>query len=155
MATERMQKCEKAGEKVGGKPIQNPGKSTEKGILTCPYRKSCGGCAYIGEPYERQLQEKQRKVEKLLKSFGRVEPIRGMGYPTIIVTKCRPCSDRRKRDIVCGTYRKGTHSIVDIEDCLIQDRTATAIIRDIRDMLPSFRIRPYNEDTVTVCCAMC
>ena len=70
MATERMQKCEKAGKKVGGKPIQNPSKSTEKAIPICPYRKSCGGCAYIGESYERQLQEKQRKVEKLLKNFG-------------------------------------------------------------------------------------
>ena len=51
------------------------------------------------------------------------------------------------RDSVCGTYRKGTHSIVDIEDCLIQDRTATAIIRDIRSLLKSFKIMIYNEDS--------
>ena len=148
MATEQMQKCEKAGKKVGGKPIQNPSKSTEKAIPICPYRKSCGGCAYVGESYERQLQEKQRKVEKLLKPFGRVELICGMGYPYYYRNKVQAVFGQKKNgDIVCGTYRKGTHSIVDIEDCLIQDRTATAIIRDIRDMLPSFRIRPYNEDT--------
>ena len=70
MATERMQKCEKAGEKVGGKPIQNPDKSTEKGILTCPYRKSCGGCAYIGEPYAAAASgeaEKSRKIAEVLR----------------------------------------------------------------------------------------
>ena len=55
----------------------------------------------------------------------------------------------RKKDgtIISGIYEKGTHKVVPVDECLLEDQRADAIIRDIRDMLPSFRIRPYNEDT--------
>ena len=47
----------------------------------CLYAKKCGGCDYQGISYEKQLQEKQKVVEKLLKPFGKVEPIVGMEQP--------------------------------------------------------------------------
>lgn len=35
---------------------------------------------------------------------------------------------------------------MDIESCLLEDKQSTAIIRDIRGLLRSFKIKPYNED---------
>ena len=49
--------------------------------------------------------------------------------------------------IVAGAYRKNTHDVVDIESCMIEEQESDEIIRDIKDMLRSFRIKTYDEDT--------
>ena len=53
----------------------------EEGHLPCPLYRKCGGCQLQNMSYPRQLQWKQRKVEKLLGKFGRVQPIIGMETP--------------------------------------------------------------------------
>ena len=37
--------------------------------------------------------------------------------------------------------------MVPVESCLIEDETADAVIQTIRGLLPSFRIKTYDEDT--------
>ena len=49
--------------------------------------------------------------------------------------------------MISGIYQQGTHFIVPVDECLIEDKRADAIIRDIRDLLKSFKIKTYNEDT--------
>ncbi len=114
----------------------------------CPYRKKCGGCSYMDLSYEEQLESKQKNVEKLLRSFGKVEPIVGMGYPYHYRNKVHAVYGQKKGgEIVCGTYEKNSHHIVDIEECMIEDKISTSIIRDIKGLMKSFKIKPYNEDT--------
>ena len=48
---------------------------------------------------------------------------------------------------MAGAYRKNTHDVVDIESCMIEEQESDEIIRDIKDMLRSFRIKTYDEDT--------
>lgn len=121
--------------------------SKEKGGM-CPYAKNCGGCDYQGISYEKQLQEKQKLVEKLLKPFGKVEPIVGMDEPLHYRHKVHAVFDCTKRgQVVAGVYKKNTHEVVDIEGCQIEDEEADAIILEIKALLKSFRIKAYNEDT--------
>ena len=56
---------------------------------------------------------------------------------------------RQRKDgtVISGIYQQGTHFIVPVDECLIEDKRADAIIRDIRDLLKSFKIKTYNEDT--------
>ncbi len=49
--------------------------------------------------------------------------------------------------IISGVYEEKTHRVVPVDDCLIEDEKADAIIRDIRGMLRSFKIKTYDEDT--------
>ena len=49
--------------------------------------------------------------------------------------------------MISGIYQEGTHFIVPVDECLIEDQRADAIIRDIRGLLKSFKIKTYNEDT--------
>ena len=115
---------------------------------TCKYKKKCGGCKYIDLTNEQQLAEKQKFVNKLLKSYGKVEDIVGMGYPYNYRNKVHAVFGSAKGGkIVCGTYEEKTHRIVDIAECQIEDKVATSIIRDIKELMPSFKIKPYNEDT--------
>lgn len=114
----------------------------------CPYHKKCGGCEYSGIPYEEQLQKKEKRVAKLLREFGKVEPIVGMSYPYYYRNKVHAVYAQKKNgEVICGTYEKDSHRVVDIESCLLENKGSTAIIRDIRGLLRSFKIKPYNEDT--------
>ena len=42
-------------------------RSGEKAV--CPQAKKCGGCQYIGVPYEEQLRKKQKRIEELMKGI--------------------------------------------------------------------------------------
>lgn len=115
---------------------------------SCPVYKKCGGCQLQNLTYEEQLRYKQNKVIKLLKSFGRVEQIIGMDNPYHYRNKVQAAffTDRNGK-IKSGVYQSGTHRIVNVDDCQIEDKLADEIIVAIRKMLPSFRLTIYNEDT--------
>lgn len=49
--------------------------------------------------------------------------------------------------IISGVYKAGTHEVINIDACQIEDELSSAIIRDIRGLLHSFKIRTYDEDT--------
>ncbi len=114
----------------------------------CPYAKKCGGCQYQGIPYPAQLKKKQNKVQGLLKKFGTVKPVIGMKNPYFYRNKVHAVFDRdRKGNIISGIYEAGSHRVVPIEQCLIEDEKSQEIIRTIRGMLKSFKIKTYDEDT--------
>uniref|UniRef100_UPI003FEEB48B 23S rRNA (uracil(1939)-C(5))-methyltransferase RlmD n=1 Tax=Roseburia sp. TaxID=2049040 RepID=UPI003FEEB48B len=122
-----------------------PEKKTDNG---CQYAKKCGGCDYQGMPYEKQLKEKQRYVEKNVAQFCKVRPIVGMEDPYHYRNKVHAVFDIAKGGkIISGVYKAGTHDVVNIDSCQIEDGLSDAIIRDIRGLLRSFRIKTYDEDT--------
>lgn len=120
-------------------------KKTEK---LCPYSDKCGGCELINTEYSKQLKKKQKTVEKLMEKYGPVKTILGMKSPFHYRNKVHAVFHRtRKGEIISGTYEAGSHRVVNIDKCLIEDETADAIIRDIRALAKSFKIQIYNEDT--------
>ena len=114
----------------------------------CVYAKKCGGCDYQGIDYKEQLAKKQAYMKKLLKPVCHVEPIIGMKDPFHYRHKVHAAFDCTKRgQIVAGVYTKNSHEVVDVESCMIEDEECDRIIRDIKDMLRSFKIKTYDEDT--------
>ncbi len=114
----------------------------------CKSYKKCGGCQYQGLAYPKQLEKKQKNVEALLKKFGKVNPIIGMKEPFYYRNKVHAVFDRDRRgNIISGTYEANSHRVVPIEECLIEDKKCQEIIRTIRGMLKSFKIKTYDEDT--------
>jgi len=87
-------------------------------------------------------------VEGLLKGICKVEPIIGMKEPFHYRNKVHAAfAADRKGNVISGVYAEGTHRVVPVESCLIEDEQADAIIGTIRRLLPSFKLKPYNEDT--------
>lgn len=120
----------------------------EEKLKKCTVSKKCGSCQYQGISYKEQLAVKQKKMNKLLKKFANVKPIIGMENPFYYRNKVHSVFDRdRKGNIICGTYEAKTHKVVPVEECLIEDKISQEIIRTIRDMLKSFKIKTYDEDT--------
>ncbi len=114
----------------------------------CPVRKKCGGCSLLEMEYSEQLKWKEDFVRKTLKGIVKPEAIIGMENPWHYRNKIH-ASFARKRDgsIVSGIYEEGTHRLVPVEDCLIQDERANRIVRDLCGLFESFKIKVYNEDT--------
>lgn len=120
----------------------------EEKVTKCSVSKKCGSCQYQGVPYKEQLAAKRKKMKKLLGKFANVKPIIGMDDPFYYRNKVHAVFDRDKKgNIICGTYEAKTHKVVPIEECMIEDKISQEIIRTIRDMLKSFRIKTYDEDT--------
>lgn len=121
-------------------------KNTNSGM--CPVSKRCGGCQYIGIPYEEQLKKKQNTVERLLKKYGKVGRIIGMKNPEHYRNKVHAVFAFQKgRGIVSGIYQEGTHHVVPVDECMLEDSKADEIIMSVRNLAKSFKIKAYDEDT--------
>lgn len=150
---ESQRKDGKAGEKASVKrknTVGSTGKNVknEKATSPCPVSGKCGGCKWIHKTYPEQLKEKEKWVRELLTPFCKTEPIIGMEQPLHYRNKVHAVfGEDRKHNIISGIYEEGTHKIVPVNSCLIENEKADAIIVSIRELLKSFKIRPYNEDT--------
>lgn len=114
----------------------------------CPVYKKCGGCDYQGIPYKEQLKQKEARVRALLAPYCKVNPIIGMERPYHYRNKVHAVFDRDKKgNPISGVYEKGTHQVVPVESCMIEDQKADEIIGSIRGLLKSFKIKVYDEDT--------
>lgn len=133
-------------EKSVNDPISKTGTKAEPKL--CPVYKKCGGCQFQGMPYQEQLKRKQKQVNKLLKPFGEVKPVIGMEQPYYYRNKVHAVFGRERNGaIISGTYQANTHKIVNIDECLIEDKKSGEIIHTIRSLLKSFKIKTYDEDT--------
>lgn len=114
----------------------------------CPVSARCGGCQMLDKAYEVQLSEKQKRVEKLIGGFCPVESIRGMENPYHYRNKVHAAFalDGRGR-IVSGNYAPGTHQVVPIRECLIEDERADLVVAVIKNLMEKFHLQPYNEDS--------
>ena len=87
-------------------------------------------------------------MEELLGGVCPVRPIIGMEEPYHYRNKVHAVFGLdRKNNPISGIYKEGTHRILPVDSCLIEDQKADEIIVTIRSMLRSFKIRVFDEDT--------
>ena len=120
----------------------------EKEQQLCPVYKKCGGCQLLHMEYKRQLDWKREQVSSLLKPFGKLEGITGMENPAHYRHKVHAVFGRDTRgNAISGVYKEGTHIIVPVDTCLLENEKADAIIKTIRGLLKSFKIKIYDNPT--------
>ncbi len=119
----------------------------EKKVSKCPVSSKCGGCQYIDLPYEKQLAMKQKAVNELIGKYVKVDKIIGMDNPYHYRNKVHAVLDVDRGRIISGVYEAKTHRVVPVKNCLIENEIASEIIRTIVSLMPSFKIKAYNEDT--------
>ena len=123
----------------------------ESSFPKCPVRKRCGGCSFIGLDYKWTLEYKEKYVSELLKPFVKLSGIVGMDDPYHYRNKVNAAfahvKDGRRERNVSGIYEQGTHKVVPVKECLLEDKRADAIIQDILKMTRDFKIKIYDEDS--------
>lgn len=135
-----------------GKVYRLISKSKDRIQPKCGVCTACGGCQLQQLSYPAQLEYKTKKVADAFRR-QKIENLRV--FPTISAEK--PYEYRNKiqvpigRDphghIVSGFYRSGTHKIIPIDKCWIEDPRAGKIILELKKLMKEFRYAPYDEDT--------
>lgn len=114
----------------------------------CPVAKKCSGCQLSNLTYSQQLEWKQKDVTGLLGCYGTVSPIVPMEPPCGYRCKVQAVfrSDRSGR-IISGVYQSSRNGIVGIDRCMVNDTRADEVILGIRELMKSFRLRPWDPGT--------
>ncbi len=124
----------------------------------CDYAKSCGGCFLMHMSYEKQLEYKFNKVKNCLERIGGIkeaealmEQVCGMETPYNFRNKMQfPVGLGKDGKVKIGFYAGRTHSIIDIDECVIGHEVNTFIIKNIRKWidakLETDKNLVYNEE---------
>lgn len=115
----------------------------------CRHFGKCGGCTLMHMRYEEQLAFKTAKVRRNLEKIGKI---------SVGVLPCKPSKlTLRYRNklslpvggkvgkVKIGMYKKGSHDIVDIPDCLLGGEWAQKLVKIFQEYLNSQRIAHYDE----------
>lgn len=115
----------------------------------CPHFGKCGGCSLMHMRYDEQLLFKQNKVANNLRKIGGInaevlpcvpsEEI--LGYRNKLSLPVRG----KAKNVSIGMYRKGSHSVVNVDDCLLGGEWCKTLVGLFRDFLNEQGIAPYNE----------
>lgn len=125
----------------------NMEKISDKKMQICPVAKKCGGCQLQGMSYRDQLEKKRVLVAKCV-SGVKVHPVMGMADPMHYRNKVHAAFGRDKKGkVISGVYASGTHRIIPVDHCMIEDERADEIIATIRGLIRDFKIKIYDEDT--------
>lgn len=123
-------------------------KSKDRVVPKCSYFDQCGACQLQHLSNKDQAKFKQSNVEKLMNAYGKVSEILSMEDPYFYRNKVHSTvAYDQKKKIISGIYEEHTHRVIPIEQCIIQGKPADDIISSIRELMKSFKMKPYDEDT--------
>ncbi len=116
--------------------------------MECKYKKlGCGGCEPLTAPYFEQLTAKNALAQKLLGGFGEVLPIIGMDNPENYRCKVITTFSRDKsKKLVSGLYSRGSHRVIPIEQCMLENETASRAAKAVVKAAAKCRYEPFDED---------
>lgn len=125
--------------------------SPNRVVPPCGCFGKCGGCSLMHMSYEQQLAFKTAKVRRNLTKIGKIstevqhcEPSElQLGYRNKLSL---PVGGKVGR-VKIGMYKKGSHDIVDVPDCLLGGDWAQKLVALFRDYMNAERVVPYDEKT--------
>ncbi|MCL6580405.1 MAG: TRAM domain-containing protein [Firmicutes bacterium] len=132
----------------------------------CPVFGSCGGCQLQALSYRAQLEWKTHLVRETLRRVGGldgvpVEPCLAAPAPLGYRNKAQfpvtaSGSGRRLgrrtgpgagRGLTAGLYRRGTHDLIPVEECLLQHPLNNRVISETVRLARESGVPAYDEDT--------
>lgn len=111
--------------------------------------KHCGGCPLLSLPYPEQLRRKEAEVRDLIGKYGPVKAIRGMEEPlhyrNKVISTFAPAPGRGDR-VVSGIYAAGSHRVLPVDSCLLQDEVLDKTMEAVRAAVNACHYPAYQED---------
>ena len=135
-----------------GKLIEVVKQSDERVEADCATYKRCGGCSLRHIRYDETLAIKRNMVQNLVnKNLSNkviVNEVIGMESPYYYRNKLQyPVGTNKDGKPVMGVYANRTHEIIPIQKCLIQNREAENVAKEIFNFIKENNISIYNENT--------
>ncbi|WYP27532.1 23S rRNA (uracil(1939)-C(5))-methyltransferase RlmD [Alkalihalobacillus sp. FSL W8-0930] len=125
--------------------------SPDRADAPCPIYDQCGGCQLQHMSYAGQLRYKQKQVQDALERLGGITdvpvlPTLGMDEPWRYRNKSQVPVGERDGEVIAGFYQERSHRIVDMEECIIQNKHNDEIVQKVKELANQYGIRGYDED---------
>ncbi|OKL36091.1 23S rRNA (uracil(1939)-C(5))-methyltransferase RlmD [Domibacillus mangrovi] len=122
----------------------------ERVVPPCSVYDECGGCQLQHMTYEGQLKMKYNQVRNVIDRIAKlpdvpVHPVLGMEDPWRYRNKAQVPVGMNSGHIVAGFYKKRSHDIIDMTECLIQHEQSDNIIQKVKDVCAANGVMPYDE----------
>jgi len=136
-----------------GKILEVLEKSTDRvKDVDCSTYKRCGGCNLRHINYAKTLELKkntvQNLVNKTLKEKIEVKNTIGMENPFNYRNKAQyPVGLDKQGNPVIGVFANRTHEVIEIKECMIQNKESEKIAKHICEFAKENNISVYNEET--------
>lgn len=131
-----------------GKQICIVEDSTNRKTPDCPAFPACGGCQWLHLTAACENALKRATVVNDLKHIGglddaeeKVRPIIGMDPPYHYRNKAQ----LKVSEAGIGFYKKGSHEVVPIHDCLNQKQPLEPVIVACQKWMTDLKLTPYDE----------
>ena len=118
----------------------------------CATYKRCGGCSLRHIKYDETLKIKKDMVQNLinkgLENKITVNDVIGMETPYNYRNKLQyPVGVNKDGEPIMGVFANRTHEIIPIQECLIQNKEAEKVAKEIFNFIKENHITIYNETT--------
>lgn len=125
--------------------------SDQRQIAPCPYFGVCGGCSIQHQTYQAQLEFKTERVHDCFVRIGgfkevEVLPTIGMEFPWCYRNKVQMPVGRKEGAVQVGFYKGRSHDIVDIKECLIQNKPSDRIANALREWIKTYHIPTLDRE---------
>lgn len=127
-------------------------KSKFRVVPECTIYNECGGCQIMHLHYDKQLEFKTDLLRQALKKFAPqgyetydLRPTIGMAKPKYYRAKLQFQTRQFKGEVKAGLYAQNSHYLVELKDCLVQDKETQHIANKIAELLTYYQIPITDE----------
>lgn len=119
----------------------------------CYVNNKCGGCIFRHVDYQKQLEIKQNHVENCIRRIGGLTDVKIDNIlPSENIYNYRnkaqlPIRKNKSGEIEIGFFRKGTHEVVDTQECKLHPKEFTLIINTVKQWIYDNGVSVYDEAT--------
>ncbi|MEM7553393.1 MAG: 23S rRNA (uracil(1939)-C(5))-methyltransferase RlmD [Cyanobacteria bacterium P01_A01_bin.84] len=119
----------------------------------CIVADKCGGCQWQHIDYQFQLAAKRNQVIQALERIGGfvnplVDPVvngsDSLGYRNKVTY---PVGKSQTGEAIAGYYQKGTHKLINLNQCPVQDQRLTSLLKQVKHDIRKQGWQPYDEKT--------
>lgn len=117
----------------------------------CPHFGKCGGCDVQHLCYDSQLAFKRDYVAQTLQKVGKisapVQPVVASEHKFRYRNKVSFPVRAGKEGVKIGLFAKGSHRVVETNDCLLQYEWNSTLISVLKKFMSDYSLSGYDEDT--------
>lgn len=135
-----------------GKIVELINTSPDRVPVDCEVFLRCGGCSYRHIDYTAELKAKKKRVKDALNRIGGIDisinDCLGNGKTTRYRNKAQyPVREDKDGNVCAGFYSLHSHRVIPCDDCILQPREFSEIVKVCIGFFNKFNITAYDEQS--------
>ena len=128
-------------------------RSNERVEAPCKVFDLCGGCQLQHLDYDAQLKYKKQIVEDAITKYAphikldKIKDVKGMVSPFYYRNKNQFPVEKSGRKIRAGLYKESSNQLIDLHECLVQDKRTMNTTNEIKKIMSELNIAVCKNPT--------